>query len=99
MEWPKGVPFPRMLTWPTVFYEAGSDRELHREDGLLPLPRGSGFLWGNGSRYRVVDAWLSFDHRGRFDLGMHVFLERVEEGSEGDRLGRLAPDYFRDVPE
>lgn len=95
MEWPKGLPVPYMLAWPTIFYEVGSDQELHRENGLLSLPNGTGFIWGDGMRYRVVDSWLSFDHRGHFDLGMHVFLERVEEGGADDPLGRLAPDYFR----
>ncbi|MCU1613015.1 MAG: hypothetical protein JWO98_555 [Frankiales bacterium] len=47
-----------------------------------------------GDRYRVVDSWMSFDHHGVFDDGLHIFLERVTE--DDDRLKRIAPSYFRD---
>ena len=92
MKIPEGIPFPYVFTFPTTFYDGG--REFHQENGLVLLSRGDGFVWGDGTRYRVADTWLSFDKHGRFDVGLHVFLERVEEGSEDDRLGRLAPDYF-----
>ena len=83
---------PAFFTYPTVFYVDG--KELVTEEALLPMPIGTGAVWGDGTRYPVADTWLSFDHRGRFDLGAHVFLERVERGSEGDTLFHLAPDYF-----
>jgi hypothetical protein len=84
---------PYAYTWPTVFY-VGRD-ELHREDGLIFLRPGDGYIdVRDGNRYRVVDTWFSFDHRGAFDLGLHVFLQPVDEGSEDDRLGRLDPQYF-----
>lgn len=83
-----------MSEGPTWFYEG--EKEVHcEESGLLPLVKGQGVLWGDGTRYRVVDSWLSFDHHGHFGLGMHVFLERVEPESDDDTLGRLAPNYFR----
>lgn len=83
---------PYVFTFPTTFYEWPN--EIHQEPGLLPLVRGQGVLWGDGKRYRVADSWLSFDRHGQFDIGMHVFLERVEEGSEDDTLGLARPSYF-----
>jgi hypothetical protein len=94
MDWPKGLPFPYIFTFPTTFYEVGSDKELHHENGLLLMSKGHGLLWGDGTRYRVADTWLSFDKHGRFDVGMHVFLERIAEGGEDDALYKAARDYF-----
>jgi hypothetical protein len=81
--------FPQVYSWPTVFYVDG--KELHREDGLIFLNKGDGYIGGDQGQ---VDTWFSFDHRGAFDLGLHVFLERVDAGSEEDRPGRLEPNYF-----
>jgi hypothetical protein len=39
----------------------------------------------------VPDVWFSFDQHGRFDVGLHVFLE-CSEGD--DKLTRIAPGYF-----
>lgn len=47
------------------------------------------------SRWRVVDIWHSYDKRGHFDIGAHVFLEPVVD-HEDDLPKRLAPDYFID---
>jgi hypothetical protein len=88
----EGPRLPYIFTFPTT-YHVGT-RELFQEEGLLTLSKGDGVLWGDGTRYRVVDTWLSFDKHGRFDVGMHVFLEPVEPFSDDDRLGRLARDYF-----
>lgn len=76
------------------FYIGGEEQSLS-EESLLPLEKGDGVLWGDGKRYRVVGRWFSYDHRGRFDLGLHVFLVPVEEYSADDLLFHLAPDYFR----
>jgi hypothetical protein len=84
---------PHVYTWPTVFYVG--KQELHREDGLIWLRPGDGYIdVRDANRYRVVDTWFSFDHRGRYDLGLHVYLEPVEPGTEGDLPGRLVPEYF-----
>jgi hypothetical protein len=93
MVWPDGLPKPYIYTFPTTFYDEDG-KELHQETGLVFLSKGDGVLWEK--RYRVVDTWLSFDKHGRFDVGLHVFLEPIEEGGEDDTLGRFAPDYFRD---
>lgn len=94
MAWPDGIPKPYIYTFPTHFYDENG-KEFHDETGLVFLSKGDGVLWGDGTRYRVADTWLSFDKHGRFDTGLHVFLDRIEEGGEDDTLGRLAPDYFR----
>lgn len=93
MEWPSDIPFPHiLLMYPTVFYE--DDKEINRETGVFFLSKGDGVVLENGPRYRVRDSWLSFDKHGRWDIGMHVFLESVEEGGEDDTLDRIAPEYF-----
>lgn len=78
----------------TSFYDGDTEIPFHQETGMLFLSKGEGVLWADGTRYRVGDVWLSFDKHGRFDVGFHVFLERVEEGDADDRLQRIAPNYF-----
>jgi hypothetical protein len=69
------------------------DVELRQDEGEPPpLTIGTGIIWTDGERYRVVDVWVSYDHNGRFNDGVHVFLEAVEDTD--DRPLRLAPDYF-----
>lgn len=79
---------------PTTFYVDGKEWP-YQEDTFLAINRGDGLLGSDGTRYRVADRWVSYDHHGRFGEGLHIFLERVEPFSEDDTLGRLAPDYFR----
>lgn len=83
---PFPLPSPRPSTW-TVKWP---------RTRMVPLKIGDGFLWSDGTRYRVVDRWLSFDHHGHFNESLHVFLESVEPFSADDRLGNAAPDYFRE---
>jgi hypothetical protein len=78
---------------PTTFYVDGKERP-YQEETFIPLNRGDGLLDNDGTRYRVADRWMSYDHHGRFAEGLHVFLERVEPFSADDTLGNLAPDYF-----
>lgn len=93
--WPKDLPFPYILwTYPTTFYEGETETEIARETGLYFLSKGDGVVFEHGSRYRVRESWLSFDKNGRWGIGMHVLLDPVEDLSEEDTLGRLAPDYF-----
>ena len=80
---------------PTTFYVDG-EMVPYQEDTMLPLNRGDGIVWSDGTRYRVTDRWLSYDHHGHFNEGLHIFLRRVDAFSEDDTLGRLAPDYFGD---
>ena len=82
---------PGIHRLPTVFHH--DDKEVWRyEDGLIQLATGTGIILG-GERYRVVDSWMSFDHHGRFDDGMHIFLEVAKD--KDNRVKQLAPDYFR----
>ena len=39
------------------------DRQLEGQvlGPMAPPPTGTGVLWNDGNRYRVVDTWLSFD--------------------------------------
>jgi hypothetical protein len=57
-----------------------------------PPAKGTGVLLDKGTRWRVVDVWLSYDKHGRFDIGWHAFVEPVE--ASDDRLKHLAPGYF-----
>lgn len=83
---------PGIHRLPTFFHHNG--KEVWRyDDGLIQLATGTGVLLG-GDRYRIVDSWMSFDHHGVFDDGLHVFVEPVEP--EDDRLKKLEPEYFRD---
>lgn len=77
---------------PTTFYVGGSELP-YQEESMLPVAIGDGLLH-DGTRYRVIDRWISYDHHGRFGEGLHVFLEPVEKFGDDDRLGNLAPDYF-----
>jgi hypothetical protein len=81
---------------PISYYHDDQDSPFFTDDdGKLGLPAiGDGWLWGDGTRYRVADRWLSLDHHGHFNDGWHVFLERVEVGGDDDRLQHLAPEYF-----
>lgn len=58
------------------------------------MPNETGVVFEDGGRFRVVDTWLSLDRQGRFDVGYHVFLERIDNTAD-DLLAKLAPDYFR----
>jgi hypothetical protein len=66
----------------------------YQEGTVIPLSKGDGLLWSDGTRYRVADKWVSYDHHGHFGEGLHIFLERVEEFGDDDTLGNLAPRYF-----
>ncbi|PZE24646.1 hypothetical protein [Curtobacterium sp. MCLR17_042] len=61
----------------------------------VPLERGDGVIQPGqgGIRARVEDVWYSQDKHGYFAVGRHVFLRDVT-GTEDDRLGNMAPDYF-----
>jgi hypothetical protein len=87
---------PISIAFTTTFYLDGEMTE-YQEETMMPLNIGDGFLWSDGTRYRVVDRWLSFDHHGHFNESLHVFLESVEPFSEDDRLGNAAPEYFREL--
>ncbi|MFD7867353.1 hypothetical protein [Streptomyces sp. NPDC059783] len=88
---------PGIYRWSTYFHKADSSDVLYQqEEGLLNPHIGSGVLV-LGECYRVVDSWFSYDKRGEFDLGQHVFLAKVSD--EDNRLKQLAPDYFRDDPD
>lgn len=79
---------------PVHYYRLHEAEPFFVDDQSHPaLPTiGDGLLAPGGTRYRVVDRWLSFDHHGRFNDGWHVFLGEAE-GTD-DRLRLLAPDYF-----
>lgn len=83
---------------PVFYYRAGEAIAFYTDDeGRFGLPEiGDGWLWADGSRFRVADRWLSQDRHGRFDTGWHVFLDPAEHASADDRLQQLAPDYFED---
>lgn len=83
--------FPGILRFPTYFHEGDKEVWMY-EDGLLQLANGTGLIL-KGECYRVVDSWMSFDHHGRFDDGMHIFLEVAKD--KDNRVKQLAPDYFR----
>lgn len=82
--------------WINNYWVAG---ELSWQDEYyhVPLEKGDGILVARQGyrRFRVVDLWYSDDGHGHFDAGRHIFLEDVT-GTEDDRLGRLAPEYFTD---
>lgn len=94
MGWPEGVPFPHLLTYPTMFYVGDSDTEVWRENGILFLSPGDGVMTPDAKRYRVRESWLSFEKNGHFGTGMHVFLSPVEAMGNEDTLGRIIPHYF-----
>lgn len=77
-----------LLRRPTYFYVDGQEFWTY-EEGVIPLAKGMGFVHGSGHRYRVVDLWFSIDHHGRFDDGLHVFLEKVD--ASDDRLKPWRP--------
>jgi hypothetical protein len=81
---------------PISYYRPGEDEPFFIDDsGGFELPTiGDGWLWEDGTRWRVADRWLSLNKHGYFDVGWHVFLEPVEVGGADDRLKHLAPDYF-----
>jgi hypothetical protein len=80
--------FPR---WPITYYD--HDVVLHQDEGTPPpLAVGDGLIWADGRRYRVIDKWVSYDHHGHFDDGVHIFLEPVT--TDDDRPKRIAPTYF-----
>lgn len=86
-----------MPTFPVSYYRDGESEPFfidEASDALLPSI-GDGWLWDDGTRYRVVDLWHSFEHHGRLNDGPHVFLESVEPGSEEDRPHRIDPGYYR----
>jgi len=92
------VDYPGILTLPTYFYVDNQDF-YQEERALMPLPRGTGIIWGDGTRYRVVDTWFSYDHHGQMAEGLHVFLEKVIPGSADDRPKAMLPAYFTDERE
>lgn len=63
----------------------------------VPVSVGDGMLVPGQAyrRFRVVDVWYSSEKHGHFDIGRHIFLRDVTD-TEDDRLGRAAPDYFKD---
>lgn len=85
--------FPR---WAVTYYIEDIEQRQDESNPPAPLALGTGVIWSDGERYRVVDIWVSYDHHGHFNDGVHVFLEPVEP--DDDRPKRLAPHYFRDAP-
>ena len=82
--------FPR---WPVTYYINGV-ADWQDEGPPAPLSIGTGVIYPKDyRRYRVEDIWVSYDHHGRFDDGVHVFLVDVTRTPD-DRPGSLAPDYF-----
>lgn len=84
-------------------YWRGSEFVWQDEEDPAPLTIGAGVILGTpnypgASRWRVVDIWLSYDRRGHFDAGRHVFLDLVSN-TEDDYPKRLAPGYFVDDEE
>jgi hypothetical protein len=63
---------------PTYFH-VGGEQVLKVEGHQVPLVQGQGVLISDDIRFRVVDVWFSFAGRGRFDNGLHVFLERTDD--------------------
>lgn len=86
-----------MPTFPVSYYRNGEHEPFFVDEASSPvLPSvGDGLIWGDGTRYRVVDVWHSSDHHGHLNHGPHVFLQTVEPFSDDDRPARVAPDYFR----
>jgi len=77
----------------TLYDENGETLQSWKDVQELPvLRRGDGIVMPGGRRFRVVDAWLSFDAHGRFHTGWHVFLAPVVDYD--DRLRHLAPSYY-----
>jgi hypothetical protein len=83
------------LRWPAHYY---IDDVFVRQDEEEPPPLsiGSGLVWSDGERYRVVDIWFSYDKRGALDWGMHVYLELVDD--DDDRPRHLNPRYYTPRP-
>jgi hypothetical protein len=88
------MPLDPHQLFPTLIV-AATGEAVELEVGPVHLHIGDGFIDGRGSRYRVVDRWLSIDRHGAMDTAWHVFVEPVEPGSDDDRPGRLHPTYFR----
>lgn len=86
---------PYVYRHPATVYIDGEMQPQLIDEGLINLHRGQGVIWADGRRLRVVDSWFSFDHHGRFDTGLHVFLEEVTDEAD-DLPKRLEPHYFRD---
>jgi len=84
------VSFP---AWAVTYY---LNEEYLRQDEEEPPPLaiGTGVLWEDGSRYRVVDVWVSYEKRGELGRGTHVFLEPAQAAD--DRPKRMAPGYYVD---
>lgn len=83
--------------WPITFWH--HNKLLDQTEGMAPpLRRGDGLIRSFGgypeeSRWRVVDIWVSYDHHGYFDDGVHAFLELVSN-TEDDLPQQMAPSYF-----
>jgi hypothetical protein len=90
---PMGDRIPYVYQAPTTFYIDGEEQPHLIDEGFLNLHKGQGVIWSDGRRLRVVDSWFSFDKHGRFDIGLHVFLEEVTDEADDLPL-RLARDYF-----
>lgn len=79
---------------PNHFLHFDDGRETEIESRLMPLPQiGSGYIDGDGHRYRIVDVWLSHDHHGHHNDGYHVWLDDVSH-SPDDRPGLDQPSYY-----
>ncbi|MDX6513826.1 MAG: hypothetical protein QOE36_3330 [Gaiellaceae bacterium] len=67
------------FAFPTVFYEYGEEQPLYTDSARLVVPaNGTGVLLPDGTRYKVVDSWLSYDKDDKLGAGMHVFVEPVQ---------------------
>ncbi len=75
----------------TYHFPDGDERQIEWE--YIPPAIGNGWVDEDNTRYRIADVWSIHAKRGRFEYGVHVFLEEVEESD--DRLHRVAPDYYR----
>lgn len=58
----------------------------------IPPVIGYGIESPDGKRYRVVDVWIIHPKHGRFEYGVHAFLEPVSP--RDDLLHRIDPDYY-----
>lgn len=78
--------------WPTHYWR-GSEYLRQDVGEPPPLTIGCGLIletpaYAGSARWRVVDIWISYARHGRFDPGVHAFLELVSTNEDDDRWMR-----------